>query len=386
VNTPSAEDQVRFLSNLQRLLAEGQFVATYKYALLLALADLAVEQGDDTDATLKIPTALIAEKFIHYYWRQTVPYVPRQGSGSTARILRQNTARQAEVVSRLENMRDRVGQSLVVVQQDQRRWQSLVRGIERVVTIMPLWKLQTVGGQPLEFLYGRSAESRFIELKPGVAYCLRKFHDLITDLVRGAWVRYIRRVNADMLDTNVDLHEFLFGSERASLGIIQSILQEFQEGKCFYCKARLDRGAAHVDHFIPWARYPVDLGHNFVLAHGSCNSSKGDRLAAVDHLRVWMDRNSRYGSQLDAEFKRRDLVSDLDSTRQIAQWAYSQTYQAHGLTWLRGDTLVPLPGGWENVMVDSIRPHLVKGMRSVGRDLSPMGAKRNPAIRGLEVR
>lgn len=239
MNAPSAEDQVRFLSNLQRLLAEGQFVATYKYALLLRLADLAVEQGDDTDATLKIPTALIAEKFIHYYWRQTVPYVPRKSRGSTARILRQNTARQAEVVRRLENVRVRVGQSLVALQQDQRRWQGLVHSIERVVTIMPLWKLQTVGGRPLEFLYERSAENGYVELKPGVAYCLRKFHDLITDLVRGAWVRYIRRVNADVLETNVDLHEFLFGSERANLGIVQPILQELQKGKCFYCEGGL---------------------------------------------------------------------------------------------------------------------------------------------------
>jgi hypothetical protein len=347
---PSAEDQVRFLSNLQRLLAEGQFVATYKYALLLALADLAVEQGDDTDAIVKIPTALIAEKFIHYYWRQTVPYVARHGSA--ARILRQNTSRQAEVVRRLEEMRVRVGQSLVVLQQDQRRWQSLVRGIERVVTVMPLWKLQTVGGQPLEFLYGRSAEKGFIELKPGVAYCLRKFHDLITDLVRGAWVRYVRRVNADVLETNVDLNEFLFGSERGNLGIVQPILQDIQNGKCFYCQGGLNRGAAHVDHFIPWSRYPVDLGHNFVLAHGPCNSSKGDRLASVDHLQAWVERNRAFGSQLDAEFKRRDLVADLDSTRQIALWAYSQTWQAHGLTWVRGDNLVSLPDGWETILAE----------------------------------
>ncbi len=41
--TPSAEDQIQFLSNLQRLLSEGGFTATYKFAFLLALADLSVE-------------------------------------------------------------------------------------------------------------------------------------------------------------------------------------------------------------------------------------------------------------------------------------------------------------------------------------------------------
>ena len=43
MSEPTAEQQLKFLTNLQRLLAEGQFVATYKYALLLALADIAIE-------------------------------------------------------------------------------------------------------------------------------------------------------------------------------------------------------------------------------------------------------------------------------------------------------------------------------------------------------
>lgn len=37
-------EQIRFLLNIQRLLTEGQFTATYKFALLSALADLSVER------------------------------------------------------------------------------------------------------------------------------------------------------------------------------------------------------------------------------------------------------------------------------------------------------------------------------------------------------
>lgn len=73
MSTPSAEAQLEFLTSLQRLLAEGQFTATYKYALLLALADIAVESGDESGSPLAIPTKSLAEKFIQYYWRQVVP-------------------------------------------------------------------------------------------------------------------------------------------------------------------------------------------------------------------------------------------------------------------------------------------------------------------------
>ena len=41
----------------------------------------------------------------------------------------------------------------------------------------------------------------------------------------------------------------------------------------------------------------MDLGHNFVLAHDSCNSAKGMMLAA-GHLASWAERNARHGDQL----------------------------------------------------------------------------------------
>ena len=57
---PLADEQVKFLANIQRLLAEGSFVTTYKHALLLALADLSVEIGNDTGTALAVPLFKIA--------------------------------------------------------------------------------------------------------------------------------------------------------------------------------------------------------------------------------------------------------------------------------------------------------------------------------------
>jgi len=60
----NSDQQIQFLTNLQRLLGEGSFVSTYKYALLMALADLSIELGQDDDSTLTLSTPQIAEKFI----------------------------------------------------------------------------------------------------------------------------------------------------------------------------------------------------------------------------------------------------------------------------------------------------------------------------------
>ena len=71
---PSAEAQLDFIRKLRRLLDEGSFVATYKYALLHAIADLCVTQGDDTGAPLTITTRDLADRFVRLYWRQAAPF------------------------------------------------------------------------------------------------------------------------------------------------------------------------------------------------------------------------------------------------------------------------------------------------------------------------
>jgi hypothetical protein len=52
---------------MQRLLAEGLFVASYKFALVHALADLAVLKGDDSGSPLDLDTKDIAAKFVELY-------------------------------------------------------------------------------------------------------------------------------------------------------------------------------------------------------------------------------------------------------------------------------------------------------------------------------
>lgn len=353
MTAPTADQQLKFLTNLQRLLAEGQFVATYKYALLLALADIAVESGDDSGDALTVPTKQIAEKFTQYYWRQVVPYVPRTDP-TAGQVLRQNVGIQAAIIRLLMQARRKYDDSLADVRRDTRAWKALVREVDQVVRQMPLWKLQTVGRDQFDFLYENRGTGTSIELRPGVAYCLRQFNALIGDLVRGAWTRYIRRHNHDALGTTSDLAEFLFGSERADLSVVRTILEDVQAGRCFYCERSIPRQVGHVDHFIPWSKYPVDLGHNFVVAHQSCNSAKADHLAASEYLAAWAERNAGHRQQLAEEFDRRGVLHDLPTSVRIASWAYQQTFEAGGLTWAKKEEMVPLRADWQQLVMQPL--------------------------------
>jgi hypothetical protein len=336
---PPAEEQVQFLTNVQRILGEGSFVATYKYALLLALADLCLEQGSDSGDGLTVGTREVAEKFIQYYWLQCRPY--------RTTVLKQNTGKQPEVLRLLEGISSQSGGSIFQAKKNSREWQSLVRAVENVVKKMPLWRLQTVGRTSLEVLYPNVGHGDQVHLKPGVPFCFRKFYQLVGDLVRGAWVRYVRRFNPDVFGSADDLHEFLFGSERSNLQQVGRILYEVQEGVCFYCRKSLNSEVLHVDHFIPWSRYPVDLGHNFVLAHSGCNAAKSDFLAALPHLSRWLDLN-RADRELNARFTEMGILHDLPRSLRIAEWAYNQAHAAGAFTWLRGKDCIPLPSDWRS--------------------------------------
>lgn len=191
---------------------------------------------------------------------------------------------------------------------------------------------------------------REIELKAGVAYCFRAFHSLITELVQGAWTQHIRHTNDHLLGTGAELRYFLFGTQRSDLSQYRDVLGDIQSGRCFYCDGRLQADAVAVDHFVPWRRYPFDLGHNFVLAHVACNNRKGDRLAAIQHLRRWTDRNSEYLYELPRRFEQAGLPHDGIASSRITHWAYGQVARAGGQVWVEKDMLVPLTADWEAVL------------------------------------
>ena len=342
MTTVQPQQQLEFLGNVQRLLSEGQFTATYKYALLLAIADICVEDGEDDGGAFVIPTNKIAEKFIAYYWPQVRPY--------EGEVLRQNTGKAPAVISALQQVATTGVLTLHELQRDVRTWRNLVQKVDRTVREMPLWKLQIVGNAPLEFLYENRGHGTWIELKSGVMFCLRRFHELVTDLVRGAWLRYVRRFNGQALGEPNDLDQFLFGAERAPLEKYLPILREVQEARCLYCEREVARGTEHIDHFIPWSRYPVDLGHNFVLAHAGCNGAKADHLAAGVHLSRWVERNRNAADFLQRRFDQSLIAHNAQSSERVACWAYAQAVATGAMSWVKQREFQPVDETYRSLL------------------------------------
>jgi 5-methylcytosine-specific restriction endonuclease McrA len=316
-----ANEPLVIVSRIQQILGEGNFVATYKYAVLLAMVDLCSGRVDpDGNAPASVTTLELAERVAELYWPQSRLF--DGGDGST-RVLRQNSSVGDEATSNSilgliiqfragceVHGRGLAGDTLPWVKARAiggASFAKLLRRIERILITMPLPKLQRVGRYDTGWLYAiswndtdnepsgptlsaylRGQPSTFdnlIRFKPGVAETLRHMAPILRAWIADEWTQKVEALNRRK--GNVGLRDFLFGTDREVLTPLAPKLLELQRGECFYCQRPLRRGDGHVDHFLPRSRYPDDALANLVLAHSVCNLAKSDYLAAMPHVDRW---------------------------------------------------------------------------------------------------
>jgi 5-methylcytosine-specific restriction endonuclease McrA len=286
---PNAEEQLDFLTKVLRLFNESDFSSTYKYALLISLADLAIELGKDDDSELGLSNRQIAERFIELYWQQSSPYKTSKANDSG--VLYQNHGTQAAIIRAIQAFRDENSFNSPNAAKHSKEYKKLVTTVAGTVAKQPINYLQNVGGGTLPFLYERNTSS--ITLKIGAAYCLRRFQPLVQQLARSRWTDYIKKnaKNIPILGEKDDLSCFLFETSRKTLALVCKELKVVYGCKCFYCNKATTE--LEVDHFIPFSLYPRDLMHNFVLACPTCNRSKSDSLGARIHLDKWTELTAK---------------------------------------------------------------------------------------------
>ena len=227
------QQQLDFIAYIQRMLVEGDFSATYKFALLHALADVCVEQPVLTEQSeLQIDLATLADKLIVLYWHHAMPF----GSDHTGQsaLLKQNSGAQSKVISVLYECQQNNIRNIRALKQSQYYKPTFNAALATLKT-GPLWRLQILAKQDECFLYPHSKSSQFITLNAGIASCFRRFYDLVTYLAKNAWLQKIQSIkhNQALIGPQSQLHDFLFGFDRNALTKAKPILVELQSNSCF---------------------------------------------------------------------------------------------------------------------------------------------------------
>jgi hypothetical protein len=146
---------IGFAEKVLELLDEGRYTATYKYALLLALMDVCLEETQKSGAPPEmVTTRQLAEKIVELYWPHTVPFV----GVTPATVLKQNTTGQAEIISAITRFRAGHAPDPSVPRWESRirapkAYESLLRAVEWTLIKMPLPRLQMMGQSLRPFIY-----------------------------------------------------------------------------------------------------------------------------------------------------------------------------------------------------------------------------------------
>lgn len=331
--TPTAQEQLKFLNQVQYLLQNGRSTTTYKYALLMSLVRLAIEKGDNSGKALFLSSDDIAEKFIEIYWQQSRPF---QFEAEQPFILNQhsNSNQQAKIINLINEISPKPT-TLVNLQRNSKQWQAIKNAVIGTVLSNPIERLQEIGGKTVPFLYHPNHyNKKGLLLLPKVMYSLRQFSSLIEELCQKKWMDSISlyKKNAHLLNGIQNLQQFLFEYDRNQLTKIVPILKDIQDNHCFYCQKPIT-GKQAVDHFIPWSMYPSDTGHNFVLADHSCNSDKSNLLADIPFYERWQKRNDIYNDVIKSEVEPLGFLTNLDDSNSIAKWAYDHAKESQYSLW-----------------------------------------------------
>ena len=331
---PSADFQLNFLKRIQWLLESSSYTSTYKFALLIATANLAIESGVNDGRECSISYQQLAEQFVQLYWTQSLPFSHQDDDS----VLKQsNAGGQAKVITSILKLQQETKTTSIRVActRDIKKWQLTIKEIAQTIKNNPAKYLQSAQDKvSREFLYVYKPKENAIILMPGIAYCFTRFSQIIHKLCQQYWTEFVRknRHNQSYFSDDIDLQQFLFNQSRQSLKVLESILIDTQQGQCFYCNKPL-KNDIEVDHFIPWSKYPIDTTHNFVLTDHKCNNSKRDYLAEELFYEKWLERNQQHSNTIEKEAKTIGFITNQQRSETISQWAYQIAVEHEDLVW-----------------------------------------------------
>jgi 5-methylcytosine-specific restriction endonuclease McrA len=285
------------------VLGDGAATGSNKFALLLALIDLAPSVTDEDSLGVDD----IARKLLELHWDH-----PRPFNGQVLRQVVSGNRANSTAVLEVQRLQQRWDCSVVppfamarnVL--DQQDWEGAVKSVAAATAKNPLRLLQTVNGQQISFLYEVVGPS--VRFLPGAISALVRYGPLLRELVEFRYVKFVARANTKTNQPSLEdrVAEHLFGAERFMPPVpLRHQLWELQEHVCIYTGQPIDdplllTGNSSVDHVVPWSRARISDIENFVLTTRSVNSAKGNLLLAPGLVERWSIHLEKNGDALGA--------------------------------------------------------------------------------------
>lgn len=305
-----------FYSLFKRIIRECNYTNTYKMAWAKALVEISLEEQYHTNM-LEIDLKNIANKFIKYYWNQTIFFNLIQGSNliETPLILQYIQKLINEYYSfigtrkpdRFERIEDYLKTTMA------KEYNVCIAKTIKTLKADVSWRFTFINGKNYNEIYEYNKGDDKLKILAENLEVLKNNHEDLFDIINYKWGLILETFNSSPRINKkvkiIDEQEV----KRKSLSKFKEYLDlENPKRKCFICGKQIKDKELSIDHVIPWSYLYSDDLWNLVYVHKSCNSSKSNVIPLEEDIKKLKNRNKRLIQKLKEKGMHGKTLDELD--------------------------------------------------------------------------
>lgn len=304
-----------FYEIFKRIIRECNYDNTYKMAWAKALVEISINENNKNQY-VDIRLEQIAEKFLKYYWNQTIYFDLVQGSNliKTPVILQKVKELIQEYFIYIDSRKpDRFERVEHIFEKHlNKEYSKCISEIARALKADVSWRFIILDGEIHEEIYKYSKEDNKITISKGNIQILKENSQDLFDLINYRWGLILETFNSSpRINRKVKIIDEI-DIKRNSLNKFKKFLdEENSKRKCFICGEEILDKDLSIDHVIPWSYLYTDDLWNLVYVHKNCNSSKNNAIPKEKDIKKLKTRNNNLISILNQKNIKGKEVDEL---------------------------------------------------------------------------
>lgn len=304
-----------FYNLFKRIIRECNYDNTYKMAWAKALVEISLENDCD-DELVKIELKDIAQKYVKYYWNQTIFFDLIQGSNLIKTpVILQNVKEliemyYSEINTRKPDRFERTEEYLI--NNLNKEYLNCINKTAKNLKADVSWRFTFIDGENHKEIYEYEKGMEYLIFKNSNLKILKENYEDLFDLINYRWGLILETFNSSpRINKKVKIIDEQ-DVKRNSLSKFKEYLDiENVDRKCFICGKGINEKELSIDHVIPWSYLYSDDLWNLVYVHKSCNSSKSNVIPTRNEIEKLKQRNEKLLEQLNKNNKSGKVVDEL---------------------------------------------------------------------------
>lgn len=281
------------LDLFKQIVREGNYDNTYKMAWARSLVEIASEVSLDGDSEI-ITLKQIAEKFIKYYWDQTIFFDLIQGSNPKKPPVILTLVKNliSEYYKLVENKMPELFGKIVdsILRKGlSDKYNKTVGQVASVLKNDVSWRFLFLNDKYHDEIYAYNKGDDALVIGTDLLKELHGNEQDLYDLINYRWGLILETFNSSpRINKKVKIMEEREVKRNSLVRFKKYLDLENEEHDCFICGKKIIDNQLSIDHVIPWSYMYSDDIWNLVYVHKSCNSKKTNRIPdkeAVDKLK-----------------------------------------------------------------------------------------------------